>query len=97
MDSFCPLIWRQSSTKVREMFRQINRNCWPQRPKIWTNCLDISLLLHFIFSASSTRQFPIYFLRRVYCATVNTKNNRSPKVRGLNFLQIRRRTLLSET
>ena len=35
----------QSCTKVRETFRQIwLRNCGPERPETWTNCLFISLL-----------------------------------------------------
>ena len=46
----------QSSTKVREMFRANNSET------VGHKNLSISLLQHFIFLASSTEQFPIYFL-----------------------------------
>ena len=48
---------------VRQMFRQITQKLWATktRPETWTNCLQISLLQHFIFLTSSAGQFPNYF------------------------------------
>ena len=47
------------------MFRRITQNSqWAT--KTWTNCLYICL---FIFLASSTGRFPIYFLNRIYWVT----------------------------
>ena len=52
----------QSSTKVRETFRQITlQKLWAT--KTWDfDKLFIGLLQHFIFLSSSTGRFPIYFL-----------------------------------
>ena len=49
------------------------RNCRLHRPETWTNCLYISLLKHFIFLASSTGRFPIYFF--VLCLLRDSEND----------------------
>ena len=60
--------------KSEKHFGKELSNCGLQRPEIWTMVsLYISLLQHFIFLASSTGQFPIYFF--VLCLLHDSENN----------------------